>query len=74
MKTVSLDALRDREHQLLDHEYDDSIGLGAGTTTDRYMELNDGRMGEDCEEVASRQEHTRKVLSNRPLPSYNPFG
>ena len=73
MKTVSLDALRDKEHRLLDNDYDGLEGLCRQTRTDRYMELNHGRMGEDSEELAMRQKHTSKLLQERPLPSYQPY-
>ena len=74
MKTISLDSLRDREHRLLDHTHDDSVGLDYATTTYSFMELNNGRLGEDSEETSLREERTSKMLQERPIPSYQPFG
>lgn len=73
MKTVSLDAIRDKEHNMLDNDYDGLEGLSIHTPVDRYMELNDGRMGEDSEELAVREKHQSRMLSQRPFPSYQPY-
>lgn len=69
---ISLDALREKELSLLDGpNYD--YGLSEYTATDRFMELNHADMGEDSEEVTLRENRARKLLSERPLPSYQPF-
>jgi hypothetical protein len=73
MATVSLDALIEKEHRLLDHEEDNMVGLDPRTSVDRYMELNHAGMGEDSEELAMRQKATEKMLRERPLPNYQPF-
>ena len=73
MRTVSLEALQEREARLHDTEYDLCEGMSEQTSVDRYMEVNRGRMGIDSEEAAVREKHTRKVLSERPLPDYQPF-
>jgi hypothetical protein len=70
---VSLEALQEREYRLTESNYDPCAGLDPATGVDRYMELNDGRMGEDSEELALREKRTRKLLSERPLPSYSPL-
>lgn len=70
MAMVSLDALIEKEHRLLDHEEDNMVGLDRRTSVDRYMELNHAGMGEDSEEVALREKSTSKMLQERPLPSY----
>lgn len=71
-RTVSLEALQDKEYRLLDHEEDNMGDLDPLTATDRFMELNYAGMGEDSEELAVRENKTRKLLSERPLPSYQP--
>jgi hypothetical protein len=73
METVSLDELAEQEHALLDDEYDIAHGLHCGTTCDRYMEINDARMGEDSEELTLRENRARKLLSQGSLPSYQPY-
>jgi hypothetical protein len=74
MNTVSLDNLRDKEHNLFDHVHDDSAGLSYGTPTDKFMEINYGRMGEDSEKTALRKNRADKVLQRRSIPSYQPHG
>lgn len=68
---ISLDSLRDREYALHEHFVQDDCG--DRTATDRYMRDNNERLGEDSEELAVREKRARKVLSERPLPSYHPF-
>lgn len=74
METISLDSLRDREHALLDNPHDDTAGLHYATRVDRFMEVNHGRMGEDSEELTMRENRTSKLLQERPIPSYQPYG
>lgn len=73
MKTTSLDRLKEKEHNLLDNTKDALGHIDPCTSVDKFMELNHGGMGEDSEEAALREKHTRKVLSERPLPSYQPY-
>lgn len=74
MEMVSLDHLRDNEHRVMDYEHDDAHGLAFGTTTDRFMELNDGRMGEDSEELTMRENRQSKLLQKGHYQSYQPHG
>lgn len=60
---VSLEELQEHEHAVLDAGVDDTEGLSSTTRVDRYMELNYGRMGEDSEELAVRENRARKMLS-----------
>ena len=73
MRHISLEALQEKEHRLLDDVHDDTHGLDELTSVDRFMELNNARMGEDSEELALREKRTRNVLWCRPLPSYQSF-
>ena len=70
---VSLDELQERENSLLLPDEHRVASLHAHTPVDRFMELNDGLVGES-EEDSKRAEYPCDVLRERSFQSYEPFG
>lgn len=70
MELESLDSLRDREHRLLDDEYDYTVGIHYNTPVDKFMEINDDRLGEDSEEATMWSHRSGRLLQERSLQSY----
>jgi len=72
MELVSLDELRAKEHNLFDNTENETTGFATATRVDRYMELNNERMGEDSEGVALRENRASRMLRQGSFPSYQP--
>lgn len=73
MDTVSLEQLREEEHNNFDHVFDDALGLHYGTGVDKFMEINDARMGEDSEDTEMRSKRADTLLQKGRFPISESF-
>lgn len=71
MKLISFEQLRDEELRVSSKPLSRRHGRKP---VDKYMEESYGELGEDSEEFEMREFRSRKMLSERSFPAYNPFG
>lgn len=73
MQLVSLDALQEAEYAVTD-QVTEYKGVSQYTPTDKFMEMSDdGRVVENCEEVALRAECENQMLQDGSFEDYIPY-